>query len=82
MMHAKRVLTPVPTPVLAVENTVPPPILIPTVPFTPDEAGHDPPTPGLVKAPDTPQAGKRDLEVSGAAGSGAKAAKVSMMVEL
>ena len=56
---------------------MPPPILIPTVPFTPDEAGHDPPTPGLIKAPDTPQAGKRGLDVDGAAGSSAKSAKVA-----
>lgn len=77
MRHAKIVLAPVPTPVLAVDNVVPPPILIPTVPFIRDEAGHDPPTPGLTKAPEIPQAGKRDLDIAGAASSSAKSAKVT-----
>lgn len=77
MLHAKRVLAPVATPVLAVENAVPPPILVPTVPLTPDETGYDPPTPGLINAPETPQAGKCELDSSGAASSSAKAAKVT-----
>lgn len=58
MIPAKRVLAPIPTPVFAAENVIPPPILTPTVPFAPDEAGYDPPTPNVVKVPETPQAGK------------------------
>lgn len=77
MVHAKRILAPVATPVFAVENAVPPPILTATVPYTPDEAGPDPPTPFVAKAPDTPQAGKHELEQFEEAGSSAKMAKVT-----
>jgi len=56
---------------LHLRYSVPPPILTATVPYTPDEAGPDPPTPFVAKAPDTPQAGKHELEQFEEAGSSA-----------
>ena len=57
MMHAKRVLAPVPIPSLIDANLAPPPMLMASVPYMPDEAAFDPPTPGETKsspAPTTP----------------------------
>ena len=57
MMHAKRVLAPVPVPSMIDANLAPPPMLTASVPYTPDEAAFDPPTPGEMKsspAPTTP----------------------------
>ena len=57
MMHAKRVLAPVPVPSMIDANLAPPPMLTVSVPYTPDEAAFDPPTPGETKsspAPTTP----------------------------
>ena len=57
MMQAKRVLAPVPVPSMIDANLVPPPMLAASVPYTPDEAAFDPPTPGGMKsspAPTTP----------------------------
>ena len=48
VMHAKRVLAPVPvpsTPSMIDATLVPPPMLTASVPYTPDEAGFDPPLP-------------------------------------
>ena len=44
MMHAKRVLAPVPVPSMIDANLAPPPMLTASVPYTPDEAAFDPPT--------------------------------------
>ena len=57
MMHAKRVLAPIPVPSMIDANLAPPPMLTASVPYTPDEAAFDPPTPGETKsspAPTTP----------------------------
>ena len=57
MMHAKRVLAPVPVPSMIDANLAPPPMLTASVPCTPDEAVFDPPTPDGTKsaaAPTTP----------------------------
>ena len=57
MMHAKRVLAPVPVPSMIDANLAPPPMLTASVPYTPDESAFDPPTPGETKsspAPTTP----------------------------
>ena len=57
MMHAKRVLAPVPVPSMIDANLAPPPMLTASVPYTPDEAAFDPPTPSETKsspAPTTP----------------------------
>ena len=57
MINAKRVLAPVPVPSIIDANLAPPPTLTASVPYTPDEAAFDPPTPGEMKsspAPTTP----------------------------
>ena len=57
MMHAKRILAPIPVPSMIDANLSPPPMLTASVPYTPDEAAFDPPAPGETKsspAPTTP----------------------------
>ena len=54
MMHAKRGLAPVPAPSMIDANLAPPPMLRASVPYTPDEAAFDPPTPGEMKSPPAP----------------------------
>ena len=57
MMHAKGVLAPVPVPSMIDANLLPPPMMMASVPYTPDKAAFDPPTPGEMKssaAPTTP----------------------------
>ena len=53
-MHAKRVLAPVPVPSMLDANLEPPPMLTASVPYTPDEAAFDPPTPGEMKSSPAP----------------------------
>ncbi len=69
IMHAKRVLAPSPAAATVDADLAPPPMLTASVPYTPDEAGIDPPTPHVGKALDTPQAGKVDRQASGASSS-------------
>ena len=54
MMHAKRVLAPVPVPSMIDANLAP--MLTASVPYTPDEAAFDPPTPGEMKSSPAPTA--------------------------
>ena len=54
MMHAKRILAPVPVPSMIDANLSPPPMLTASVPHTPDEAAFDPPTPGETKSSPAP----------------------------
>ena len=54
MMHARRVLAPVPVPSIIDANLAPPPMLTASLPYTPDEAAFDPSTPGEMKSPPAP----------------------------
>ena len=68
-MHAKRVLAPAPAAAIVDADLAPPPMLTASVPYAPDEAGIDPPTPYVGKVPETPQAGKDEQSASGATSS-------------
>ncbi len=72
IMHAKRVLAPTPAAVVVDADLAPPPMLTASVPYTPDEAGIDPPTPHVGKAPDTPRAGKSEQQLCGATSSSSR----------